>query len=255
MVECGIGSGKTTMAAIIAALELFYCATDWNLRARFQMKPQTRVAFIFGSKDEHHSRMATFSEFLPFCSSPFFTDFFPPNYRREDFDPDSATQKSPKAVRFTGGYYVFPMTKNVLDLLSWNVRCAVLDEANYLEYVTNSKRAAETGVYDAAENFVDEAMPRIFSRWQTAGRTEGLCMLISNRRHSMSWMTKAIDKLQAGGQLSWPAMGLRLPTWVMMPKERRSENYIVLDTTTMEIVGEGTAGDGKYPEAEGYGVY
>lgn len=258
--EEGIGSGKTTKGAAILACLLYYAVTDWNFRRRFRLDDNSEIALLMGSRKEAQSREVTFQKFLPYCSSPFFLRYFPPNYRREDFDPATVKKpKYPRAVRFPGHFYVFPITKNVLDVLGWDIYAATLDEANFLEMAMGSAQEREERMFDAASVFFDQGMERIRSRFSYGGRVYGQMNMISSRRYTDSFLTRAIRlerKSRAEGLRYLPPSMIRSRcTWQAQPVEKIDPEYVVVDILSGEIVGEGVRGDGKYENADGLGVY
>ena len=250
--EEGIGSGKTTKMAAICALMMYQALTDWDFRKRFGLMKQSRVAFITGSRGKVQSQEVTFDSFLPFCGSPFLRKYFPSNYRQEDFDPAvGGTRRVPKAIRFPGNFFVFPLSSEALSLLGYSIYVFSLDEANYLDMVVGSRRAIDGPVYDAAQNLFEEALARCESRFKVNGVNHGLIMMVSNRRHSKGFLSRMINLVQRGrrDEIEYlpPTMVRSRNSWDARPAQLMSKEYFVFDTQTMTSCGEGVFGDSKFP--------
>lgn len=259
----GIGSGKTTKAAAISALLVLEILTTWNIREKFGIRMKDApIVGITASRTEKQSREVTFNYILPFCTSQFFTEYFPPNFRKtEVLGVDGQLSYYPKTIRFPGGVFLFPATREVLSTLGFNIYFATIDEANYLQVVERSRQEFGDQSFDAAKFLFDEISSRIKNRFMVAGKVHGLLTMISNSRYVNDFLHRVITMVERGEReaVSYlpPTMVRRRAVWDVLwevPEKKLSHDYFTFDLENMRVSGHGTFGPDERPDRRGYEV-
>lgn len=176
--EEGIGSGKTYKFGVILWLLTYeLLVSDFKVRFPFTGKG-TGISLVCMSRNAVLAKEVTFQKVLPFFDCPFFKEHFPPSV---DFDITEKKRRLPSRLRFPKNVVIFPGTGEALSAIGYDIYGAAIDEVNYLEVVTNSKRAVTGRNYDAGEEMFSALYSRMASRFPEGNR--GIIGLFSNARY------------------------------------------------------------------------
>jgi hypothetical protein len=185
--EEAFGSGKTFKSGAILFALIYYNITMWSYKEHYPtIAEDTRFSFLCGNKDYTLAKEVTFSEQLPFfLRSPFFIDYFPPEFTMEDVN---AFKVKPSLVRFPsaivdgkplhGNIAIFTTASDALSDIGYQLKGVVFDEINYWDIVEDSKRMTGRGqgnklygnVYDAAAETIDIIEDRVSNRFEVGGK-------------------------------------------------------------------------------------
>lgn len=168
----GIGWGKTTMAYIGIAYELYLVSCLRNPGAAYGLLPGSNVAFVNISVNELQAKRVFFRGLFNLIeNSPYFRDRFP--YER------NVTNE----LRFPRGMICYPVATNEQAVLGEGVFSAAFDEVNFMSVVERSKEMPEGGTYDQAVILYNRLSRRIRSRMNQRGRLPGHIWLLSSARY------------------------------------------------------------------------
>lgn len=189
--EEGIGSGKTVKNMVLIFLQLFKLITLPNPQEFYGLAPGTTMAFVLMSRNEKQARKVTFQKLLPLFNNKFFNTYFRPS---ADYTEMENRLIFPTELRFPKNILVFPGTGSSASTLGYDIFGASIDEANYLEYTVESKKAYGKGSYDAAEEMNFEIYNRMFSRYaEKGGRIPGILSMFSNVKYKDTFLEKTIN--------------------------------------------------------------
>lgn len=111
-----------------------------------------------------------------------------------------------------------------------------IDEANFLEVIEDSKKAALTERYDAAEDMYEAIMNRMASRFMKHGRIPGLLCMISSPRFPDDFLEKKIKQAEELGPISGVFWRKRTLWQAKGKKFFSSGKYFYINTDTLEEV-------------------
>jgi len=119
----------------------------------------------------------------------------------------------------------------------------VVDEANFLEVIEDSKKKGSGEVYDAAEEMENAIMNRMTSRFMRDGVIPGLLCMISSPLYPDSYMERKIKQIKEKGEgvmkafyrsrSTWEAKGARF-----FPDFYERDEYIEVDLESLQIIKE-----------------
>ena len=188
----GIGSGKTLKNMLIKWIEIYRTLTLVDPQVFYGMAPGTVLAYVLMSRTESHARKVTFRKLLPLFDCPFFNEYFPPQI---DFIKIANSRRYPALLEFPKNVVVFPGTGSAASALGYDILGAAIDEANYLEVTSASKKSVAGEVYDAAESMHFEIFGRMSSRFLEKGKDlPGIISMFSNPRYVGDFLERRIAK-------------------------------------------------------------
>jgi len=224
----GFVSHNTLKASIIQWLmwlELTCVAADPQVF--YNLIPNSVIAWITLSKTEKQSKRIAFGELFHRFQSPFNKDYFP---------SDSRYSQELRISR--NNTTLFPGTSSAMSALGYNLFGGTIDEANFLEVIEDSKKAAMEDRYDAAEDMYNAIMNRMISRFMKAGKIPGLLCMISSPRYPTDFLERKIEESEKLGTASG-VFWRRRPLWKAKGKKfYPSGAFFYVNSDTLEEITE-----------------
>lgn len=167
-----IGWGKTTMAYIGIAYDLYLVSCLKSPGETFGLIPGSNVAFLNIAALKTQAIRVMFGGLKNLIyNSPYFRQAFPYNPRLTS------------ELRFPRGVLCYPVAASEQALLGEGVFSAAFDEMNFYKIVEKSKRSVEGGTYDQAVALYNRLSRRIRSRMNQRGWLPGHMWLVSSARY------------------------------------------------------------------------
>jgi len=225
-----IGAGKSCEASIILWLTWLELVCYGDPQKYFDLGVDSVIAFIILSRTAVQARKVAFNEVWNRFQSPFNKDYFPasPRYRTE-------------IIMERNNIVLFPGTSSALSALGYNLYGGIVDEANFLEVVEDSKRAAMEDRYEAAEDMYNAITNRMVSRFMKAGKLPGLLAMISSPRYPTDFLERKVKEAIDLGKLSNVFFRKRTLWEAKGKKFYPSNQYFYINTETLEEVNPGRA--------------
>lgn len=224
--EESIGSGKSLIASVLSWLQWYEVSCIANPQEYFGLTPNSTIAIMTFSRTEVQSRRVIFSEVFKRFQTGFNKDYFPPSPRH-----------SKEIIIDQNNTVVYAGSSNSLSALGYNLYCAVIDEANFLEVIEGSKKS-EKRIYDSAENMYNATYNRMVSRFMKAGVVPGFIVMISSRTTKSTFMERKIKEGIINHQNPNNGIFFRVRSlWEAKPKEFFPSNkFFYLDTNSLNIL-------------------
>ena len=168
-----IGWGKTTVALLTQAWQLFQLSRYPQPQRLFGLQESSEIIFIFQNLNATLARLVDFERFKEMMeSSPYFKDEFP-------FDPTyKNTLKFPRRIE------VKPVSGSATAVIGQNVFSGLIDEINFMGLIEESKQTADGGVYDQASALYNAISRRRKSRFMRTGHNlPGVLCLGSSKQY------------------------------------------------------------------------
>lgn len=224
----GIGWGKTRMAEIGIAYELYQVSCLLEPAATFGLMPGSTLAFINVSVTLFQAKRVLFGGLFDLIRrSPYF---------RQEFRYEPNIQSE---IRFPSNIICYPVASNEQSLLGEGVFSAAFDEMNFMPIVEHSKHAPEGGTYDHAVRLYNRLSRRIRSRLNRRGRLPGHLWLISSARYPNDFTERKAAEAKTDKRIfvrAYPSWGTR-PRTYFLPETFKVE---VGDTTKRSRVLDGS---------------
>jgi hypothetical protein len=167
-----IGTGKTTIALIITAYQLYLLAQYDNPQLKFGLDPSSEIVFIFQSINAKLAKDVDYSRFkATIDNSPWF---------QQNFKYDKTIESE---LRFPHRIIVKPVSGTDTAAIGQNVIGGVIDELNFMSQVDKSKHNKDGGAYDQAIAVYNSISRRRKSRFMTQGKMPGILCLVSSVRY------------------------------------------------------------------------
>jgi hypothetical protein len=234
-----VGGGKSTLAACLTYIEVFYTIILPDPCAYYNLTPGSDICFITLSRDADKAKKVTFKKILPvFARSPFFQDYFPAQIDMEKLGDNP--RFLPGDLRFPKNIIIFPGTGHAASILGHNARSGIIDEANDLEVIEKSKKAVIKTTYDAAQEAFTELINRVDSRFPfeslfRQGKRLGIVCLIGQTRGPDSFLEKKIRESEILGKNS-TTFWIRKARWESQPRDRFLAEEFIVDVTNGRVV-------------------
>lgn len=228
----GIGSGKTYKGGLIMYLLALEVLTCNDLYQKYGLSSASKIGIICASRDASKARRVTFQQLLPFFDTPFIREFFQPQV---EIGEVAASKKMPSMLRFPRyNFTIFPGTGQEASALGWDIYGALMDEANYMTLVNDSKRSARTGgrIYDAAGEIYDAIESRMVSRFMKDGKVAGLIVMMSNTRYVGDFLEVKDREFREGDKRIYVT---RRTMWDAHPPERHATKTFKFDKSNLQI--------------------
>lgn len=167
-----IGTGKTTIALVSTAYQLYILSCYTNPHELFGLDPSSEIMFIFQSINASLAKSVDFDRFRTMImKSPYFMEHFPPN-------KDLLSE-----LRFPNRIIVKPVSGAETGAIGQNVIGGIIDELNFMAVVQNSKSSMDGVTYDQAVALYNSIAKRRKSRFMSKGKLPGLLCLVSSKRY------------------------------------------------------------------------
>jgi hypothetical protein len=180
-----IGWGKTTMAYIGIAYDIYLVSCLTHPAQTFGLIPGSNVAFLNISVNKKQGQKVMFAGLFNLIkNSPYF---------REKFMWDKHIETE---LRFPRNIFAYPVAATEQAILGEGVFSAVFDEMNFYQIVEKSRQAPEGGTFDQAFALYNRMSRRIRSRMNKRGRLPGHLWLVSSARYPSDFTErKAVEAL------------------------------------------------------------
>jgi len=227
----GIGSGKSMKASIIAWLLSYELCMHENPQKHYGLADNSIIAIMLLSRTETQTRRVIFTYVWDRFQSQFNKDYFPVNPK---FSRELRIERNRTCI--------YAGTSSALSALGYNAYSGVVDEANFLEVIEDSKKGAGD-IYDAAEEIENAIMNRMTSRFMRDGVIPGMLCMISSPLYPDSFMERKIQQIEEMGLEELKAFYRVRPTWEakgekFFPEFFKDNEYIEVDLDTLEIIKE-----------------
>lgn len=168
----GIGTGKTTIALVSTAYQLYILSCYTNPHELFGLDPSSEIMFIFQSINATLAKSVDFERFKSMIMKcQYFNDHFRPN-------KDLVSE-----LRFPNRIIVKPVSGSETGAIGQNVIGGVIDELNFMAVIENSKSSKDGSTYDQAVALYNSIAKRRKSRFMQQGKLPGLLCLVSSKRY------------------------------------------------------------------------
>jgi hypothetical protein len=180
----GIGTGKTTFAAIVLAYDIYLVSCLRDPAAAYGMVPGTALTFLNVSVALTQARTVLFeSLFNLIRNSPYF---------QREFPYDSNLTNEIRFRRHRGGPVIVrcrPAAATRQAQLGVAVFSAAIDEINFMARVEHSKRArpSDDQVFDQAEDIHNTLSQRLKSRLNRRGKLPGHLVATSSAQYDQDF--------------------------------------------------------------------
>ena len=222
------GIGKTYMAALLILYMLCILSSYHNPQLEFGLAPGTSIVFSVQSVSLNLAKKVAFETVGGICR---FSEYFQNSFM---YDKKVKTE-----LRFPKNIYLFPLSGADTAALGLNIFGGIVDELNFMAMVSNSARAAGTGVesYDQAAAIYNTIITRIRGRFQSKGKIPGKLLLLSSANYPGDFVSKKEDELKAqqhkfatsGDEKDRPNIHLiKMSQWESLPEDRfTGEKFLV----------------------------
>lgn len=167
-----IGTGKTTIALVSTAYQLYLLSCYRDPHEMFGIDPSSEILIIFQSINATLAKAVDYMRFRTMVErSPYFADNFP-------FNKDLASE-----LRFPNRIIVKPVSGSDTAAIGQNVIGGIIDEINYMAVIENSKASVDGGTYDQAIAVYNSIARRRKSRFMKFGKLPGILCLVSSKRY------------------------------------------------------------------------
>ncbi len=172
----GIGTGKTTAAAITAIRKIYETSCYDVPQRLFHIADVTNIFFAYFSVNQQQAELTGFGQLRQMIDNiPYF---------RENFRRDSGIDS---VLKFPSGI-VFISGSDILHVAGMNLLCAILDESNF--YRSNGRAAV--GDLKKATDIYSEVTDRRRSRFLFEGNDPGFSLLVSSSTNESSFTSSRI---------------------------------------------------------------
>jgi hypothetical protein len=168
----GIGSGKTTLALLTQAYQLYLLSLMPHPHEVFGLDRASEIEIIFQSITEKLAESVDYTRFRSMVERSL---YFQQNFLH---DKDRKSE-----MHFPNRIIVKPVSGSNLATIGQNVISGLIDELNYMSVVDQSRRAVDAGVYDQAVALYNSISRRRKSRFYKQGRLPGVLCLVSSKKY------------------------------------------------------------------------
>lgn len=178
-----IGTGKTTMALITTAYQLYQLSCIRSPHVLYRLDPAHEIVFIFQSITSTLAKAVDYSRFRATIEkSPYFNERF---MFRKDLESE---------LRFPNRIIVKPVSGAATGAIGQNVIGGVIDELNFMQVVERSKQSDDGGTYDQAVAVYNSIARRRKSRFMKQGNMPGILCLVSSKRYPGQFTDQKMDE-------------------------------------------------------------
>ena len=216
----GIGVAKTTIALLTQAYQLYLLSCYRNPHRVLGITRSDEILFIFQNISKEGAKVVDYNRFKTMVDhSKYFTTAFPYDGNIESY------------LKFPFRIEVRPVTGKVTATMGQNVYSGIIDEINFMEVVTKSKRmpGQENVEYNQADLIYNSISTRRKSRFMDLGAMPGILCMVSSRNYPGQFTDKkeaerAADIQKTG---SSPIYLYDRRTWELRPEKFSKETFKV----------------------------
>lgn len=180
-----IGTGKTTMALITTAYQLYQLSCIRSPHHLYKLDPAHEIVFIFQSINASLAKQVDYARFRATIEkSPYFNEKF---MFRKDLESE---------LRFPNRVIVKPVSGAATGAIGQNVIGGVIDELNFMQIVERSKQSDDGGGYDQAVAVYNSIARRRKSRFMKQGKMPGILCLVSSKRYPGQFTDQKMEEAQ-----------------------------------------------------------
>jgi hypothetical protein len=209
----GIGTGKTTFAAIVLAYDIYLVSCLRDPAAAYGMVPGTPLTFLNVSVDLTQARNVLFEGLFNLVrNSPHFLQQFPFDTKLTNEIRFRRHKHGPVIVRCR------PAAATRQSQLGVAVFSGAIDEANFMARTERSKRArpGEGGIFDQAAAIYNLLSQRIWSRLNQRGKLPGHLLAMSSAQYGDDF----IERKQQEARDNPLVFVRRYAPWDVKPADR-----------------------------------
>ena len=186
-----IGYGKTTIALVTQAWQLFQLSRYKNPQGLFGLQQSSEIIFIFQNINATLARLVDYERFRDMIiRSPYFKTEFPYDTSVKN------TLKLPNRIE------VKPVSGSSTAVIGQNVFSGLIDEVNFMDRVDKSLRSADGMEYDQASALYNAISRRRKSRFMRTGQNlPGVLCLGSSKQYPGEFTDKKYAEMQADVEL------------------------------------------------------
>ena len=167
-----IGTGKTTIALITTAYQLYLLSLIKDPHDLFGIAPTDEILFVFQSISAALAKSVDYMRFRAMIE------------RCEYFDQEFPWRKDiASELLFPNRIIVRPISGDSSAAIGQNVFGGIIDEINYMAVTDKSKRHIDGGTYDQAIELYNSIARRRKSRFMKQGKLPGVFCLVSSKRY------------------------------------------------------------------------
>jgi hypothetical protein len=168
-----IGTGKSTIALFTTAYQLYVLSCLKDPHRLFSLDPASEIVFAFQSLNKMLADSIDYKRFRTMIEgSAYFAHHFP-------FRKSLGSE-----MVFPKNIVVRPLSGNVNAAIGSNIFGGIIDEVNFMAVVEQSKKAADGGAFDQANEMYNAIVRRRKSRFMAAGgQLPGVLCLVSSKRY------------------------------------------------------------------------
>jgi hypothetical protein len=237
------GTGKTTISYTTLAYQdyLFSCFNHPQLL--FGLSPVTPIVFMMQSVSQSITKRVVYRPLRALITAMPFTR----KWRKWD-------DRTEAELRFEDGTMFVPALANVEALLGQAIAGAMLDEANFMRVIENSKQVAgargKGGYFDQAKEVYTNLTRRRQRSFQTRGYSLGCVITLSSTRYKNDFLDQRIDEVR---KHSLPnIVTMRRKQYEVVPQDRFSGGRFSLlvgtDRYPTRVLTEADVPGQTYPE-------
>ena len=179
----GIGSGKTTLALIALAYQLYLLSCFHSPSEMLGQDYAAEILIVFQSLNAGVARDVDYKRFRNMIErSPYFREKF-------SFRKDISS-----VLIFPSNIEVKPVTGDVAATIGQNIWSALIDEVNFMEVVKKSTKMRDEGVFDQARELYESMHSRRVSRFLQMNALLGLVCLSSSQHYPEQFTDKKIEQ-------------------------------------------------------------
>lgn len=217
---CGIGAGKTTLAAIAITYMIYRVACLKDPQKHYGLIKDSWIAFALASRNRQLAKDIIFTSVKSIVDNC------------KWFGRNCPTDPSIHSVlRFPKKKCaIIPGSSSAESYLGYNLLGGVIDEASWLDEIQRSIRGMGITIkYDAAEEIYNAMHSRIKSRFLS----KGLIIMISSPRYIDDFLERKYREARESPEIIYAR---RAPVWEIKPKEFYSGKTFRYNIKTHKII-------------------
>ena len=178
-----IGWGKSTFAEIAMARMIYEVSCFRDPQKALGLMRGSIIAFINISINKDSAKKIVFQGIKSkLQNSKYFSEHFP------------IVNDKAEELRLAKNVWIFPVASGEQGILGYNVLGGVMDEVNFLDYIENSARAPDGGVYDQAERLQTQLIRRMKSRYMRRGKLPGILLQVSSAAYPDDYTERRMEE-------------------------------------------------------------
>lgn len=180
-----IGIGKTTLAQVVNAYNLYLLSLYRSPQLNYDLMPTSRIVFAMLNKTATLASRVTYGEFRSMLDRcPYFKTYF--RYDR----------KVRSMMSFESNISVISGYAGATNILGMNVMGGIIDEINFMANVEKSARTHDGGHFNQAESAYSAMVRRRKSRFSNMGKLPGCVCIVSSKGHPKDFTETRIREVE-----------------------------------------------------------